>query len=283
MTHLDLTFKQALTFIVSRRRAACPNEGFTQQLKAFENSKERESLAQELREMTPHYEEIRQRDLEIVSKVLHGNGAQGNQSQGVHGKARPPPQSNIPIERQAQQNAYRALQHAAGQQGRLIGQAKASGLRIGNGETEGDVGLGWLIKHHPSNRNGTASGSSRGSASSSSVLVQRGPSPPNAAVGRPPVARRAQSNGPPGTSSRTDAAEVVRRMRSANTSSPGPGPKAVSGRPANAASPGPKAGTGRPLEPFQRFLSLEPVLAQHGHSPAARPPPAPKCASMLGR
>eukprot|EP00746_Dinoflagellata_sp_MGD_P005782 gnl/MRDRNA2_/MRDRNA2_111205_c0_seq1.p1 gnl/MRDRNA2_/MRDRNA2_111205_c0~~gnl/MRDRNA2_/MRDRNA2_111205_c0_seq1.p1 ORF type:complete len:359 (-),score=52.78 gnl/MRDRNA2_/MRDRNA2_111205_c0_seq1:15-1091(-) len=253
MTHLDLTFKQALTFIVSRRKAACPNEGFQQQLKAFENSTERQSLAQELREMTPQYDEIRARDLDIVRSVLQGNHSQGSQARGSsqtsHGSTSPSQSPNmVSIERQAQQNAYRALQKAAAQQGRFVGQPKASALRIGTGGAEGDVGLAWLMEHYPRNS----------SASSSSTVAQRSSPGPG-----PPPVRRASSTGPSG---RPAAGGGVQAVRGANTPSMAP-----------------KAGRERSTERYQRLMSIEPVLAQHKHSPAARPPAAKYAPAYGGR
>lgn len=183
MTHLDLTFPEALAFVTTRRRAACPNDGFTRQLRAFEKSELRKTLAQGLALQCPHYETLRARDLTIVQAALAGTRV------SLHSTSR----SGEAVVQKAQQNAIDAVreiaakrpeasspQHHAGAMGELgngtpsmpaaaaamrnglaspgnaargrcnagvaPGPAAAPALRIGTGESEGDVGLAWLIQ-----------------------------------------------------------------------------------------------------------------------------------------
>lgn len=163
MAHLDLTFAEALSFITSRRRAACPNEGFVKQLKHFEVSRERAQLAEDLRRLGPKYEEQRQRDLAEVRNALQQESQQGQparpgappgaqrRSTSVGAAAGGRPQARR-VEQQAQQHAMRAVREALAshqqhqQDGQLVpGQAQPP-LRLGTGEAHGDVGLGWLLR-----------------------------------------------------------------------------------------------------------------------------------------
>ncbi|CAJ1338315.1 unnamed protein product, partial [Effrenium voratum] len=63
MSHLNLTFEQALCFVSQRRPAVCPNDGFQRQLRRFEHSKDRQTLAQDMKTGCPNYDEVRKYDL----------------------------------------------------------------------------------------------------------------------------------------------------------------------------------------------------------------------------
>jgi len=66
MVHLGLGFEKTLSFISSKRRTVCPNEGFRQQLKQFEDSPEFHTLEKELSKQVEWNEAIRQQDLGMV-------------------------------------------------------------------------------------------------------------------------------------------------------------------------------------------------------------------------
>jgi len=153
MTHLNIDFEVSLAFLSSRRRAVCPNNGFRQQLRTFEMSKDRKALAQELQRQCSGYEQLRQRDLHDVSLAL-GRLAQERDSNS--GSSRKPKESIRAVEERAQQNAYQAVQGA-------IAQGGSSGppLRIGDGASKDDVGLGWLMRPRRKGTNATRSSSTR--------------------------------------------------------------------------------------------------------------------------
>jgi len=214
MSHLGLSFHEALTFISSRRRAVCPNEGFTRQLKRFEASKERADLAEELaRSGGSNYSDLRSRDIEELSRLPGGPENVGNVGPNVRPASRggevgrvgpnvrpssrggiggpgnasrsaPPPRDRrvsgppgrpvsretamTSVEQQAQQNALQAVRGAMSQYARENaarrpgGQENIEGLRIGNGDAKGDVGLSWLLR--PLAENGGAPPAGRPSA-----------------------------------------------------------------------------------------------------------------------
>jgi len=153
MTHLDLTFERALMFVSTKRKSVCPNEGFVRTLRQFEASAERKTLQHELERQCPNYRDIRQLDIDEVSRAVHigasgsshRSSSQRGSSQRVssHGrasyvsakKAQPPSL----VEAQAQQQALRAVRQA------MAGHDVSAGQRFGRGESKDDVGLGWLL------------------------------------------------------------------------------------------------------------------------------------------
>jgi len=151
MTHLNITFEQSLVFLSSRRRAVCPNDGFRQQLKVFAVSKDRKTLAQELQQQCSGYEQLLQRDLNDVNLAL---GRVGQKRDSNSQRSRKSNESTRAVEERAQQNAYQAVQGA-------IAQGGSSGppLRIGDGASRDDVGLGWLMKPFRKGTNATRSSS----------------------------------------------------------------------------------------------------------------------------
>jgi len=161
MTHLGLSFQQTLAFVSSRRRAVCPNEGFTRQLKKFENSQERADLAEAMSAQCRNYQEIRQRDLEEMYRpgVSDGtsadvrrasNSVSGYRSARDHPSASPASRARTPqlsVEQEARQNAVNAVRQnvaVAEAHSRVGGRTKPE-LQSGNGDRKGDVGLGWLL------------------------------------------------------------------------------------------------------------------------------------------
>lgn len=172
MVHLDMTFHEALTFIASRRRSVCPNEGFTRQLKRFEGSKERVELSEELARCCRNYQEMRSRDLEEVHRPPPGadKTSAASAKPPVGSRGRGPASSSLPpwrdprslgsarnadstsVEHAAQQNALQAVRGAMSQYaqeqigGRGGPQENGEGLRIGSGDSKGDVGLSWLLR-----------------------------------------------------------------------------------------------------------------------------------------
>lgn len=147
MTHLDLPFERALTFVATKRKSVCPNEGFVRQLRQFESSSDRRSLQQELECQRPNYKEIRQHDIDEVSRAVHvgtsgsshrGSAQRGSSHRASHGSAHGAQAPSL-VEAQAQQRAVRAVRQA------MAGHDVATGQRFGRGESKDDVGLGWLL------------------------------------------------------------------------------------------------------------------------------------------
>lgn len=220
MAHLDITFREALAFVSSRRRAVCPNEGFTRQLKRFETSRERTDLAEEFaRSGGSGYAELRSRDLAELHRApanpssRPGVGAGSKDARSAppprdrrssHGGARHAPLSQV--EQQAQQNALQAVrgamsQHAAQAEAARRGghEEKADGLRIGNGDAKGDVGLGWLLRPLAENAGPPAAGRPSGQSPAARRGWPQGPPPAGrrSSNSQPVAARR-----PPGPAAR---------------------------------------------------------------------------------
>lgn len=218
MVHLGISFHEALSFIISKRRAVCPNEGFTRQLKRFENSKERADLAEELARACRNYQEIRSCDLAELSPLTRPSGAEkggqaarqgggggtGNTSSPRRASA-PPPRDRrgglgmrqtplASVEQQAQQNALIAVRGAVSQyardnaSARKAGNQEADNLHIGNGDAKGDVGLSWLLR--PLSDNGGLPAAGRPSGSSRSPAQPYGPPPARRNSNSQPAGRR---------------------------------------------------------------------------------------------
>eukprot|EP00969_Alexandrium_andersonii_P364341 15463937-Alexandrium_andersonii.AAC.1 len=68
MSHLGVSFDEALSFVTSKRHTVCPNGGFVEQLWQFEVSKDRAALGRDLRRGAG-YEEIYKRDFDEVTGV----------------------------------------------------------------------------------------------------------------------------------------------------------------------------------------------------------------------
>jgi len=146
MSHLSLPFREVLAFIASRRRTVCPNDGFMRQLRQFEVSSERAALSQELRRC-PGYTEIFQRDFEQVKQSVRAGATQAHRSVS-HGVPRQTRLSSG-VEQQQQDRALRAVREAlASGQEKTARERQVAQLRIGRGDAEGDVGLGWLLNPH---------------------------------------------------------------------------------------------------------------------------------------
>lgn len=218
MAHLDLSFREALSFVSSKRRAVCPNEGFTRQLKRFEMSKERTDLAEEFANTGGSgYAELRSRDL----KELHRGPTAKPEGCGPRsappcrgrrsshgGGVRPAPLSSV--EQEAQQNALQAVRGAISQHHaaraefarRRSHEDKTEALRVGNGDAKGDVGLGWLLRPLADNAGTPAAGRPSGpSAAARHGWPQQQPNalgarrssysqPAGARRARPPSVRR---------------------------------------------------------------------------------------------
>jgi hypothetical protein len=128
MTHLGLSFEESLLFLTCRRRAVCPNQGFRQQLKNFERSRLRSTLAQELSEQCSWYQELRQADLDAVHRTLEDERSAGRASRA---------------EQVAMDNAYESVQKAIADASAREGEDPRG--KLGDGSSVGDFGLGWLV------------------------------------------------------------------------------------------------------------------------------------------
>mmetsp|Transcript_16008 Transcript_16008/g.36659 ORF Transcript_16008/g.36659 Transcript_16008/m.36659 type:complete len:292 (+) Transcript_16008:147-1022(+) len=154
MAHLGLSFQAALAFITSRRKTVCPNDGFVRQLKQFEGSEELKALANEIAQSS-NYDALRKRDLDEVRSLGLGRvSTPGSQARQASQPVRRAGSGSVSVEQQAQQNALRAVQDAMAEERR--GGGGARGRRFGTGESEGDVGLGWLVQ--PNSQDKVASG-----------------------------------------------------------------------------------------------------------------------------
>eukprot|EP00403_Amphidinium_massartii_P008132 CAMPEP_0178421560 /NCGR_PEP_ID=MMETSP0689_2-20121128/26709_1 /TAXON_ID=160604 /ORGANISM="Amphidinium massartii, Strain CS-259" /LENGTH=292 /DNA_ID=CAMNT_0020043073 /DNA_START=50 /DNA_END=925 /DNA_ORIENTATION=- len=156
MVHLGLSFQQVLAFVTSRRKTVCPNDGFQRQLKSFEGSEELRALSKELASYRD-YEQIRKRDLdEVRSSSSRPDGGGGNRPGSQNRQASQPVRrsgsGSTSIEAQAQQNALKAVKEAMAAEERRQGGAAGRGRRIGTGESDGDVGLGWLLQGQANDR-----------------------------------------------------------------------------------------------------------------------------------
>lgn len=155
MVHLSLTFNEALAFLASRRRAVCPNDGFSKQLKQFAQSNDRVLLAEELAQQCEGYAELQQRDLEEVRRSLHvperRHEPRSMYRASSCGTSRSRPSSLSQVEKLQQQQALRCVRDALSTQDASGGHPGVP-LRIGRGESEGDAGLGWLMKQPPAGR-----------------------------------------------------------------------------------------------------------------------------------
>lgn len=188
MVHLDLTFQQALTFLSSRRKAVCPNEGFVLQLRRWEISKDRQRLRQELA-TTEGYISILEADLTEVRKVQLPSARKPSRSQS-RGKRAPsagrkvsrdgygqaPPVVSVPShlpepspEQQARIRAMEAIREAAAK----MRDQGAGAPRIGDGSAVGDIGLEWLLKREPALTQKPVE-PLRGRARSASLRLQQG-------------------------------------------------------------------------------------------------------------
>jgi len=157
MVHLGLSFQAALAFITSRRKTVCPNDGFVRQLKQFEGSEELKALAKEIAQSS-NYDPLRKRDLDEVRSLGPGRAhTPGSQTRQGSQPVRRAGSGSVSVEQQAQQNALRAVQDAMAEERRGGG---GRGRRVGTGESEGDVGLGWLVQANPIEKVGSSNRSS---------------------------------------------------------------------------------------------------------------------------
>lgn len=236
MVHLGCSFHEALSFIASRRKAVCPNEGFTRQLKRFEASKERQELTEELARQCKFQLELKKSDLDemnhgegsaVVGQVPRPLVAGGGNTPSIgaypgagsplmrfvaphHAPQRRPSNGNNArgqqqlsnVEQEQQQHAMKAVRGAMSQYQRENatnqgpGQNNPDGLRIGNGDAKGDVGLSWLLR--PLAAQGDAAppaGAGRGSASVGAAA--RGPTGSSNLQG-PTGSRRGSNSQPAG-------------------------------------------------------------------------------------
>lgn len=144
MAHLDLSFDEVLTFVASKRKAVCPNEGFSRQLRTFEHSREREALAAELH-MMKDSEALRKRDMAEVQKAsMSRTGPLLEVKRGIRFESGAA--SWEVAEDQARHKALEAIQDASKDKGCLTRLH-----RIGDGASNGNLGLGWLLEPQTAN------------------------------------------------------------------------------------------------------------------------------------
>merc|ERR1711964_280926 len=113
-------------YCTARRKAVCPNEGFRNQLRNYENSSLPGTLSQKLRQQCRLYDELREQDLDEVQRVLQSDVVRASVS--------------LP-EVRAERNALQSVRDA------MLGRSAADPpVRFGRGHSAGDVGLGWLVR-----------------------------------------------------------------------------------------------------------------------------------------
>jgi hypothetical protein len=121
IAHLGLGFPDVLRFLSGRRKAVCPNEGFRQQLRTYEKSSLRKELAEEMRRQCQWYDELREADLDAVRRQLQAPASAADS-----------PEDNARKAVQAQVAAARRS-------------GKQASVKLGDGSTQGDYGLSWLM------------------------------------------------------------------------------------------------------------------------------------------
>lgn len=133
MAHLGLSFHECLQYCTLRRRAVCPNEGFRAQLREYERSRLRGTLAEMMRTQCAWYEDIRTQDMNDIRRALENDTCDAvDEAAG--------------IEVLAQRNAKEAVDKA-------LAAPKTTGLRLSRRSVRDGIGLRWLVNEgveHPS-------------------------------------------------------------------------------------------------------------------------------------